>query len=108
MTSAEIELLVSKYIENSADKIADKCVERIKNAQHDCEAFRIFRHQDNVLRFFNTEKKIDDHIGFHKKKEVESEKLFERRHKTIMIFVSLISLPSFISMTSKILAIIKG
>lgn len=70
ITEAEIQLKVNESIDRASDKIADKCVERIKNAQHDCEAFRIFRDKENVKRFYNTADELDDHIEMHKKKEV--------------------------------------
>lgn len=105
-TPAEIELMVLKCIEESSDKIADKCVERIKHAQHDCEAFRIFRNETNIGRFYSDEvrKKIDDHIVLHKRKEESEEKLYNKRHKNTLLFVSLINMPTVYYVVSKLMA----
>lgn len=106
LTSAEIELLVNKFVLESADKIADKCVDRIKNAQHDCEAFRIFRDKDNITRFYSdrVEKKIDDHVAIHKKREEDDEKTYNKRHKNTLLFVSLINTPTIYFVVSKLIA----
>lgn len=106
ITPAEIELMVLKFIESSSDKIADRCVERIKNAQHDCEAFRIFRNEANIGRFYSDEvrKKIDDHIALHKRKEELEEKLYNKRHKNTLMFVSLINMPTVYYVVSKIVS----
>ena len=101
ISESEIQLLVNEYIDKASDKIADKCVDRIKNAQHDCEAFRIFRDKENVVRFYNTEKKIDDHIVVHKKKEEEDERLYNKRHKNTLLFVALINSPTIYYIITK-------
>ena len=103
---AEIELLVNKFVESSSDKIADKCVERIKHAQHDCEAFRIFRDKDNINKFYNTEKKIDDHVAQHKKRESDEEVRFARRHKNTLLFVALINTPTIYYVLTKVVSLV--
>ena len=107
ISEAEIQLLVNKYIDKASDKIADKCVDRIKNAQHDCEAFRIFRDKDNILRFYNTEKKIDDHIVQHKEREETEERLYARRHKNTLLFVALINSPTIYFIITKFVLFFK-
>lgn len=107
ISESEIQLLVNEYIDKASDKIADKCVDRIKNAQHDCEAFRIFRDKENIVRFYNTEKKIDDHIIQHKNREATEERLYARRHKNTLLFVALINSPTIYFVVTKLVLLFK-
>lgn len=100
LSSAEIELLITKYFNSAAEKIADRCIEIITSSQRDCEAYRLFRDKDNVVRFYETERKLNDHIGIHKKKEAEDEKkkleenvMFDKRYKKFMLIIALVNLP---------------
>lgn len=104
---SEIQLLVNESIDNTSDKIANKCVDRIKSEQHDCEAFRIFRDKENVVRFYNTEKKIDDHIIQHKHREETEERLYARRHKNTLLFVALINSPTIYFIITKFVLFFK-
>ena len=104
---AELRLLIVEEIKNVSNDIADKCAERIKASQHDCEAFRIFRKDENVKRFYNTEDTLRVHIDMHKKKEIESEKLFDKRYKLIMLFVGLLGVPSLVSVVIKIMEMLR-
>ncbi len=69
ITIADVELKMGNMLEQWTEKVADRCVEKIKNAQHDCEAFRIFRDKENVKDFYKTKEMLQTHIEIHKKKE---------------------------------------
>lgn len=103
--TAEIELMITKKVGEIADKIADKCLERIKNAQCDCEAYRIFRDKENVKMFFDLGDRIDRHIDVHEKeddiKKITIDK-FYKRMTLIVSVIGIINIPAIIMIVMRL------
>lgn len=103
--TAEIELMIINKVSEIADKIADKCLERIKNAQCDCEAYRIFREKDNVKRFFDLGDRIDRHVEMHKNEDdiaKTTADIFYKRMRLVIGIIGIANIPAFALMVTKL------
>ena len=70
-SEAEAELKITKIATEISDRIIKRCLEHIHNAQHECEAWRMFENKENVKRFYSAEsdRKIDSHLAEHNIKD---------------------------------------